>query len=104
MREASRHRPFQVLAFVLVLTMTGLIQSTPGEAGSSSSTWTEQTPASSPPVYGYTTVANEPTNGDVLLFGGQGDDYYSAETWQWTGRTGHNCRLPLALQVSSETR
>lgn len=47
--------------------------------------WTEQHPAISPPPRVQAQMANDPTTGGVLLFGGVSGSHRLADTWAWNG-------------------
>ena len=52
-------------------------------------TWTQQTPATSPQARFYATMAYDPSSGQVVLFGGEtvNSDFYVGDTWTWNGST-----------------
>ena len=52
-------------------------------------TWTPQTPATSPQARFYATMAYDPSSGQVVLFGGEtvNSDFYVGDTWTWNGST-----------------
>jgi hypothetical protein len=53
-------------------------------------TWTQQTPAMSPPARGYAVMAYDATSGQLLLFGGEGNGTgfpLLNDTWMWNGTT-----------------
>ena len=49
------------------------------------STWTQQTPTSSPPVEYGSAMAFDSSTGNVVLFGGEGDGVANNDTWTWNG-------------------
>lgn len=48
-------------------------------------TWTQANPQSSPPAGNGAIVFTDPLTGHVIVYGGYGGQFYSNETWQWTG-------------------
>jgi hypothetical protein len=53
-------------------------------------TWTQQTPAMSPPARGYAVMAYDATSGQELLFGGESNGTgfpFLNDTWTWNGTT-----------------
>jgi uncharacterized repeat protein (TIGR01451 family) len=50
-------------------------------------TWTQQTPATSPPVRSNATMAYDPATGNMVLFGGAGNSGFLGDTWTWDGTT-----------------
>src|ERR1700722_7006027 len=91
----GRSRPgCVIIRFLLVccLVVAGLatgVAATTATAGAvtPTSTWNEQSPATSPPDLEGASMAYDPATGDVLLFGGSGSDGLSDETWTWDGST-----------------
>ncbi len=51
------------------------------------STWTKQSPASSPPARGAASMAYDAATGTVVLFGGSGANGPFSDTWTWDGST-----------------
>jgi hypothetical protein len=57
-------------------------------AGTPSTTWTEQSPATSPPARDDASMAYDPSTGNMVLFGGyDGSGGYLNDTWTWDGTT-----------------
>ena len=50
-------------------------------------TWTEQSPATSPSARYGASMAYDPATGDVVLFGGEGSSAFLDDTWTWDGST-----------------
>jgi len=51
-------------------------------------TWTEQSPTTSPPAVFQAAMAYDPATGDVILFGGDNSSgTITTETWAWNGST-----------------
>jgi hypothetical protein len=52
-------------------------------------TWTQQSPATSPPARDYASMAYDAATGTVVLFGGQSSNVITdlADTWTWDGTT-----------------
>ncbi len=51
------------------------------------STWTDVTPVNSPPARAFAPMVYDSTNGNVVLFGGNGDSGHLNDTWIWDGTT-----------------
>ena len=50
-------------------------------------TWSQLTPATSPPGRWSATMAYDPATGTVVLFGGYSGSSYLSDTWSWNGIT-----------------
>ena len=50
-------------------------------------TWTQQSPATSPPARQDASIAYDPGTGQLVLFGGFGEGSYFNDTWTWDGTT-----------------
>jgi hypothetical protein len=50
-------------------------------------TWTQQTPATSPPARYSASMAYDSASGSVVLFGGSGSGGALSDTWTWNGTT-----------------
>ena len=50
-------------------------------------TWTERSPATSPPARYFASMAYDPATGNMVLFGGDGSSGYLGDTWTWNGIT-----------------
>ncbi|MDR2014094.1 MAG: hypothetical protein LBP99_00520, partial [Azoarcus sp.] len=48
-------------------------------------TWTQQFPADSPPARYWGTMAYDAARGQVVLFGGTGENSVMGDTWTWDG-------------------
>ena len=51
------------------------------------STWTQQSPATSPPALYYASMAYDAATSQLVLFGGADQTGLSAQTWTWDGST-----------------
>jgi uncharacterized repeat protein (TIGR01451 family) len=50
-------------------------------------TWTQLSPATSPPVRAGASMAYDPATGNMVLFGGLGNSGFLGDTWTWDGTT-----------------
>lgn len=50
-------------------------------------TWTQLSPATSPPPRSSGSLAYDPADSSLVLFGGDGSDGYLQDTWTWDGST-----------------
>jgi Bacterial Ig-like domain (group 3)/Galactose oxidase, central domain len=73
------------LALVVVIGLSGL--TAPASATNPPNTWTQLSPANSPPVRDDAAMAYDPATNQLLLFGGQGTTGYLGDTWSWNGTT-----------------
>ena len=77
-------------AVVMLLAGLILLPAAAAFAGSSTSptpTWTQASPATSPPARNGATMAYDPATGNMVLFGGYTGSSYLADTWTWNGTT-----------------
>ncbi|HEX2069614.1 MAG TPA: Ig-like domain-containing protein [Actinomycetota bacterium] len=66
-------------------------------------TWTERSPATSPPARNLAAMAYDSTRGKTVLFSGNGTGGYLTDTWEWDGTTWTNV-TPTDPTVSPPAR
>jgi hypothetical protein len=82
---------FLVCLLAAAATLTALAgASEPAGASPSSTTWSQQSPSSSPPARDGAAMAYDASTGNTVLFGGDPDNTEAsvlADTWTWDGTT-----------------
>jgi hypothetical protein len=73
------------LALVVVIGLSGL--TAPASATNPPNTWTQLSPATSPPVRDDAAMAYDPVTNQLLLFGGSNVTGFLGDTWSWNGTT-----------------
>jgi hypothetical protein len=78
-----------VAGAVAVLGVSGVLGAFPAAASAQAATWTQQTPATSPPARYGASMAYDAATGNVVLFGGTGvaETGNLDDTWTWNGST-----------------
>ncbi len=76
-------------AFILslLLAMVGTPLEGVAAAPANQATWTQLSPATSPPARDYSSIAFDPATGQLILFGGDSHSGLLGDTWAWTGGT-----------------
>ena len=76
--------------FILVGVTTVSVAALPASkagAVTPAATWTEQSPAATPPTREGASMAYDPATGEMVLFGGEATAAFLDDTWTWNGTT-----------------
>jgi hypothetical protein len=84
-RSRGYRRPLTTV--VLGLTMSLPLLGPPLSVSAAGTTWTQQSPATSPPARYSASMAYDSASSSVVLFGGFNTVNRLADTWTWDGTT-----------------